>query len=174
MKRAVKMTDQRYISPVSYAGEYDAYGRPPVEDYPAAAAPAPAPGAIRYVWAAAALLGAAAALVAATAYGFRAASSSAAPAPAAATVTATVTLPPPDRNAAFLADLDSAGINYFGDRQTAIHNAYVACVWLGTGKAEADVVAQMGSSTKSAGMSPDQLAQFVKLATANYCPGGHL
>lgn len=171
------MADQRYISPMGYAGECDAYGRPPVEDYPAAA-PASAPPragvGLRAVWAASALLAAAAALVAAGAYGFRAATTSVPAAATPTTVTATVTLPPPDRNAAFLAALDGAGINYFGDRLTAVHNAYVACVWLGTGKAEADVVATMGSETKSAGMSPEQLTQFVKLATQHYCPGGHL
>ncbi|CDO89949.1 DUF732 domain-containing protein [Mycobacterium triplex] len=142
--------------PHAYALEY------PAEDYPpTAAAPLPDSRTVRARWALAlaVLLSAAAAFIVAGAHGLRVLT-----APA-----VTVTAPPADRDAEFLADLDRAGI----PARTTGHGVlagYFACGGLGMGKTEDDLTTTVFGPPIGGHLTP----QFVAIAKAQFCPGGHL
>jgi hypothetical protein len=140
----------------------------PVEDYPLTeAAPTPDdPRARRTRWvlSLAVLLAAAAAFVAAGTHGMRVLT-----APTAAQVT--VTLPPPDRNAQFLADLARAGIPV-GDPNHAVLGGYFVCVWLLSDDDERrrPLPPRVGGPLTGLQFTP----QFIEVSKAHYCPNRHL
>lgn len=151
--------DPTAAEPTAYAADY------PIEDYPATGAAPLADGRrgrVRWILSLAALLAAAAAFVAAGAHGIHVLTATA-PAPA------TVTLPPPDQNAAFLADLQNAGLLAPRSPNQAITLAHFVCASLGMGKTETDL-----TSTEFTQPWGRISLPFAKLAEQHYCPSGHM
>jgi hypothetical protein len=137
-----------------------------VEDYPATGAGPvgddPPARRTRWVLSVAALLAAAAAFIAAGAHGAHVLT---APTPA----PVTVTLPPPDRNAEFVADLARAGIPV-GDQNEAVVGGYFVCVWVLGADNGRPMPPQIAGKFSGLRFTP----QFIDVSKAHYCPNGHL
>lgn len=144
-----------------------AYGDETVVDYPLTGA-APIPdrryGRTRWMLSLAALLAAGAAFIATGAYGARVLT---APPPAPVVITSTLTVPAPDPNAAFLADLDRAGIPHANQDDIAVGDAYVMCMGLRNGLPWPEI-----EDTAANGMHIPRplVARFIDLAHRHYCP----